>query len=179
MNDLLDTLRTRRSIRFFKETPVSEEQLKLLKEALLRSPTSRGRNPWQFILIDEREKMDAVSKAKMHGSGFIADANLAFVICADETVSDVWIEDCSIAAITLQYMAHSLGLGSCWAQIRLREHDDAMSAETYLQKLLEIPEHVRVTSVIGIGHPAEEKDGHSFATLPEGKFHFNRYVKRN
>ena len=175
MNQFIDNLRSRRSIRVFKDTPVTREQMDILKESLLRSPTSRGQNPWQFILVDDAALLEKISRAKMHGSNFLAGANIAFVICGDEEISDVWVEDCAIAAITLQYTAHSLGLGSCWAQIRLRNHDENSSAESYLQQLLNIPEHVRVASVIGIGQPAEEKDGHAEHDLTEVKFHRNRY----
>ena len=83
MIDYMTILRTRRSIREFKDTDVTEKQIKLLKESLVRAPTSRGRNPWQFILIDEPALLDEVSRAKMHGSAFIAEAKLAFVMCVD------------------------------------------------------------------------------------------------
>ena len=175
MNQFIDDLRSRRSIRIFNNNPITEEQLALLKESLLRSPTSRGRNPWEFIIIDDPAVMEKVSRAKMHGSDFLSGANKAFVICANEEVSDVWIEDCAIAAITLQYIAHALGLGSCWAQIRSRNHDENSSAEFYLQQLLNIPPHIRVASIIGIGQPAEYKNGHPDNELPQGKFHLNNY----
>ncbi len=175
MADFINILRQRRSIRFFDDKPLTEEQIELLKEALLRSPTSRGRNPWQFILVTEKTLLESLSCAKEHGSGFIADASVAFVICGDETVSDVWIEDCSIAAITVQYAATALGLGSCWAQIRLRKHDPENSAEDYIQNLLNIPKNIRVESIIGIGHPAENKAGHPFVSLPEERFHHNSF----
>ena len=175
MDGILDFLRTRRSIRSFSEKPVSEKQLALLKEALLRAPTSRGLNPWQFIQIDDPELLKGIAKAKTSGSAFLAKAPLAFAICADTTISDVWLEDCSIAAITLHYMAHSIGLGSCWVQIRLRQHDDHTGSEDYLKKLLALPEHFRVVAVIGIGHPAEEKKGLPTSALPKGRFHHNVY----
>jgi len=175
MHGIIDYLRTRRSIRSFSEKPVSEEQIDLLKEALLRAPTSRGLNPWQFIQIDDPSLLKAVAKSKISGSAFLAKAPLAFAICADETVSDVWLEDCSIAAITLHYMAHSIGLGSCWVQIRRRQHDENVSSEDYLKELLNFPAHIRVVAVIGIGHPAEEKEGLSASALPEGRFHRNGY----
>ncbi len=175
MTDYIDILRQRRSIRAFDNQPVSEKQIELLKESLLRAPTSRGRNPWQFIIVTDKELLKQLSLAKAHGSNFLADAAIAFVICGDETISDVWIEDCAIAAITLQYAASSTGLGSCWAQIRLREHDDATSAESYTQKLLGIAPHLRVAAIIGVGHPAESKAGHSAESLPEERFHYNSY----
>lgn len=175
MTDFMNLLRRRRSTRLFTDEKLDEDQIGQLEEALLRSPTSRSRNPWHFIRVDEKALLEQASLAKQHGSGFLAGAAVAYVICADETVSDVWTEDCSIAAITLQYTAEALGLGSCWAQIRLRQHDDSESAETYLRKLLSIPEHIRVASVIGIGYPAEMKKGHTTDGLHWQKMHHNRY----
>ncbi len=49
---------------------------------------------------------------------------------------DVWIEDCSIASLILHLAASDLGLGSCWVQIRKREHDANRTAEEYTKNLL-------------------------------------------
>ena len=110
-----------------------------------------------------------MSRAKTHGSTFLAGAALGVIICADEEISDVWIEDSAIAAITLQYAAHDLGLGSCWAQIRNRPHNDNTSAESYLKRTLEINDNIRILCIIGIGFPNEEKSGVSLSELPTGK----------
>jgi hypothetical protein len=48
---------------------------------------------------------------------------IGIVVCGDRTQSDVWIEDCSIASILAQMASQSLGLGSCWIQVRNRMHD--------------------------------------------------------
>ena len=175
MSEFIDHLRSRRSIRLFQDKPVRAEDIAILEEALLRAPSSRGRNPWQFVRVDDHSLLQKLAMAKMSGSTFLAETAVAYVICADESVSDVWIEDCAIASITLQYTAHALGLGSCWAQIRLREHNESQSSERYLQTLLGMPDNVRVASIIGIGYPAESKAGHLIDQLPTGKFHQNEY----
>jgi len=97
------------------------------------------------------------------------------VVCGDESKSDVWVEDCSIASILLQLTAQSLGLGSCWGQIRLRHHDDSKSAECFIQEQLNIPSHIRVESIIGIGYPAEEKSPVPDSQLLSKKIHYNRF----
>ncbi|HPX60448.1 MAG TPA: nitroreductase family protein [Deltaproteobacteria bacterium] len=170
---MLELLRKRRSIRMFTAEEVAPETVDLMLEALLRAPTSRGNNPWEFIVVDDRELIGKMSAAKEHGSEFVANAPLAVVICADDSKSDVWVEDCSIAAITLQYVACSLGLGSCWAQVRNRRHDADMSAEEYLRKALGLPESIRVECMIAIGYPAE-----SPAPLPASRLAYEK-VRRN
>jgi nitroreductase len=152
---MIELLRKRRSIRKFATEKVAPEAIETLIEAALRSPSSRGINPWEYILVDDPEILLKLSKAKQHGSEFLKNAPLAMVVCADSTKSDVWVEDCSIAAIIIQLTAVSLGLGSCWAQIRNRQHDNNKTAETYLQELLGLPEQIKVECILGIGYPAE------------------------
>jgi nitroreductase len=154
---MIELLRKRRSIRKFTSEKITPEAMTTLIEAALRSPSSRGINPWEFKVVNDPELLIKLSKAKQHGSEFLKDAPLAIVVCADSTKSDVWIEDCSIAAIIIQLTALSLGLGSCWAQIRDRQHDYEKTAETYIQELLGLPDQTRVECILGIGHPAEEK----------------------
>jgi nitroreductase len=77
--------------------------------------------------------------------------------CADENESDVWIEDCSIASIILQLTGQSLGLGSCWIQIRNRIYSGDMSSEEYIKSILDLSKTMRVESMISFGYPGEEK----------------------
>ena len=175
---ILDLLRKRRSIRQFTDREVEPEKVAALTEAALRAPTSRGRNPWEFIVVTEPELLRELGNAKEHGSAFLAGAPLAIVVAADATKSDVWVEDCSIAAILIQLAAEEIGLGSCWAQIRQRPHDASSSADQYLKKLLDLPASHVVECVLGIGYPAEQKAGHDAALLPALQAHrekFNHY----
>jgi nitroreductase len=172
---MIDILRTRRSIRKYQTKQIELEFIKLIEESLLRSPSSRGINPWRFILVDEPELLERLSEAKQHGSQFLKGAVLGIVVCADEMESDVWIEDCSIASIIVQLTAHSLGLGSCWIQIRNRFHLSGQTAEEYVRDILAIPEGVNVLSIISIGYPAETKQPVPAERLEYMKVMRNRY----
>ncbi len=174
---MIELLRKRRSIRVFTKQKIAAEKIAVLQEALLRSPTSRNFNPWEFILVDEKESIEVLSRAKPHALRFLQTAPCAVVVCGDETKSDVWIEDCSIASIILQLSAHSLGLGSCWGQIRLRNHDESKSAELFVQEHLQIPPEKRVECIIGLGYPAEEKDPIPLSKLLSDKIHYNGYAQ--
>lgn len=174
---MIELIRKRRSIRSFTGQVLETKQVELLMEALLRAPTSRGINPWEFVLVDDGELLAGLSTAKQHGSGFLKGAALAVVICADQTRSDVWVEDCSIAAILLQMTVQSLGLGSCWAQIRQRQHDKQMTAEQFVQELLGLPPQIRVEAIIGIGYPAEKRRALAAGQLDYSKIRHNRYDK--
>lgn len=166
---MIELLRKRRSIRNYTGEQIDPASIDLLLEAALRAPSSRNIRPWEFIVVDDPGLLARLSSAKEHGSAFLKQARLGIVVCADESRSDVWVEDCAIAAILVQMTAESLGLGSCWIQIRKRRHDDAGSAEEYIRELLAVPAHIRVESIISIGHPAGKRE-----PLPAGELDFGR-----
>lgn len=172
---MITLLRKRRSIRKYTAKPVDKKSLGLLVEAALRSPSSRNVKPWEFIIIDTPELLSQLSEAKEHGSQFLRSAALGIVVCADSNKSDVWIEDCSIASILVQMTALSLELGSCWIQIRNRKHDEKKTSEQYIQKILGIPKHIRVESIISIGHPAEKRKPVRTSELEYEKVRYNHY----
>jgi nitroreductase len=175
---MIEILRARRSIRKYEDRPIDGETVEILKEAVLRSPSSRGINPWVFIFVDDKELLGKLSMAKEHGSSFLRDAQLGVVVCGEEKRSDCWIEDASIASIILQLVAQSLGLGSCWIQIRNRRHSDEKTAEEYVRELLKIPEDLRVLSIISIGYPGERKRKIKKDELEYGKIYRNRFGER-
>ena len=174
----LDIMKKRRSIRAYTEKGVEQAKIDQLIEAALRSPSSRNLNPWEILVVTEPERLEVLSRAKPHGAGFVKDAPLAIVICADPGISDVWIEDCAIVSLSIHVMAASLGLGSCWVQIRERMHSEGQSAGAFIAGHFGFPEHLQVLSVVSIGYPAEEKPPHSRDSLPYGKVSFNQYGRR-
>jgi nitroreductase len=157
---VMSVIRKRRSIRHFVRKPIEPEKIDVLLEAALRAPSSRGINPWELIVVTEQNLLKELSRAKEHGSTFLEDAPLGIVICADPEKCDVWIEDASIAAILIQLTAVSLGLGSCWIQIRERMHDGTKSAEEYVAGILKIPAQMKVASMIAIGYSDMQKPPH-------------------
>jgi len=174
---MIGLLRARRSIREYSDRPIEPEKVELLKEAALRSPSSRNIDPWEFIFVDDRELLAGLSKCKPHGAEFLEHAALGIVVCGDSRESDTWIEDCSIASILIQMVAQSIGLGSCWVQVRNRMFDDGTTSERYIQDLLRIPEHIKVQSIIAVGYPAEQREPLSADDLKYWKVRANTYNK--
>ncbi|MFH2219032.1 MAG: nitroreductase family protein [Pseudomonadota bacterium] len=170
-------IQKRRSIRRYSEKKVAADKIDMLVEAALRSPSSRGFNPWRFIVVTDKGLLEKLALAKPHGSSFLKNAPLGFVVCADPEVSDVWVEDTSIATIIIQLAAESVGLGSCWIQIRKRMHDEIKSAETYVSEILNIPENLCVESMIAVGYPDEKKPSHRKEDLQYEKVYRDGYGK--
>jgi nitroreductase len=172
---MIELLRARRSIRIYTGKTIEPEKLELLKEAVLRAPSSRNIDPWEFIFVEDRELLKKLAVCKPHGADFLAQAALGIVVCGDSQESDTWIEDCAIASILVQMVAQSIGLGSCWVQVRNRMFDDRTTSEQYIQTLLRIPEHIKVESIIATGYPAERPEPLPRASLTDAKIHANAY----
>ena len=171
----LDLVRKRRSIRLFKDKDVEEEKVNKIIQAVLMSPSSRNIKPWNFIIVKDREMLNKLSKSKEHGSLFLKNANLGVVVFSDKDQSDVCVEDASIASIYLQLAAESLGLGSCWIQIRKREHNSLQTADEYVSKLLNISDNFEVESIIAIGYPDEERRPYNIKDLDYSKVYYETY----
>jgi len=172
----LPLIQNRRSIRKYQNKAVEAETIDLLVEAFLRAPTSMGKNSWEFVVVTEKDLLEKLSRAKPHGAGFLKNAPLGIVVCGDPEVSDVWIENSSIASIYIHLAAASLDLGSCWIQIRERQHDDSRSAEAYIADVLGLPAHLRVLSIIAIGYADESKAPHPGKTLAWDRVFFNNHA---
>jgi nitroreductase len=174
----IELLRSRRSIRRFEKRPVEPDKVKLLVESALRAPSSRGFNPWEFILVEAPDLIQKLSLAKPHGASFLARAPLAIAVCADPGKSDVWVEDVSIAAIILHLAATDLGLGSCWIQLRKREYDKTRMASDYAAEVLGLPEGMTISAIMAVGYPAQTPAPHPKASLEKDKVSLNRYGNR-
>lgn len=171
----MSLLRKRRSIRRFLDKPIDREKLDLLVEAGLRSPSSRGVNPWHFVVVTDRGMLGRLSQAKEHGSAFLKNAAAGIVVCADASKSDVWVEDASIAATIIHLAAASLDLGSCWIQIRERMHAPQRTAEAYVAEQLRLPAALKVEAIVALGYPDESKNPHPREALPDAQVHAEFY----
>ena len=171
MNSFFELLKTRRSIRKYKALAIEPEKIQKITSAALLSPASKRSNPWEFVIVQEKETLIKLSESRQHGSHFLADAPLGIVVTADTTKSDVWMEDASIAAIIMQLQAHDLGLGSCWIQAYGRKKDDENLSETYIRNLLSIPQQFAILSILSIGYPDEERKPNDESRLDINKIH--------
>jgi nitroreductase len=171
----LPLIRKRRSIRRFKPQAVEPEKIASLVEAALRAPSSMGGNPWEFIIVTDKTVLDRLSRAKPHAAGFLKNAPLGMVVCANPQKSGVWIEDASIAATFIQLAAESIGLGSCWIQLRERMHDHEKTSGAYVAEVLQIPGDRLVECIIAVGYPDEHKPPHREENLEYHKVHTGYY----
>jgi nitroreductase len=165
----------RRSIRKYLDRSIEVEKINAVVEAALRAPSGKSKYPVELIVIDDRDMLEKLSVSKPSGAAFLKHAVLGVVICANQDKSDTCIEDASIVSIVLQLAAESLGLGSCWIQLRNRTHEDGRPSQQYVAELLDIPTNYMVQAVIAMGYPAATKAPHKKETLKFEQVHQGRF----
>ena len=175
MTEFKDLAQLRRSHRKFTEQELDAEDVKLILRAALMSPTSKGQRSWQFVVVDDKQDLEKLADAKDLGSQFLKGAPLAIVVLGDPLQNDCWVEDGSIAAISMQYQAEALGLGSCWIQMRGRGLTDGTPADTVIRGILNIPENFNVLCVIAFGHKADERKPQNEDKLKWENVHIDKF----
>lgn len=150
--EAIEALLTRRAVREFKPDPVSEEQIETILKAAMHAPSACNQQPWHFIVIDQREKLDAIAGVHPYAQ-MLKQAPLAICVCGDvslETCPGNWAIDCSAAMENLLLAAHALGLGSVWVGVYPREE-----RVNDFRQLLGLPSFAMPLCIAAIGYAKE------------------------
>jgi len=151
MNEKLEFLFKRRSIRAYRQEQVPAEVVKALLEAAMAAPSANDLRPWEFVVVRDEIKRKELA-AIQPWSGMCANASVVFVVIGDPTTSDHWVEDCSAATENLLLAIAALDLGAVWVAVYPR-----LERERRVRAILNIPEHLRVLCLVPVGYPNEQK----------------------
>ena len=169
--ELLEILQNRRSIRSYTGESIPDDKLQNILQAGLLSASSRGRRPWELIVVKDKDMLKKMSACRAGSAKMLSEADAAVVVIADTKVSDVWTEDCSIVMSNMHLMADNLNIGSCWIQGRNREASDGKRTEEYLRELLDFPENFRLEAILSLGMPRMHPKMRTLEELPMEKIH--------
>jgi nitroreductase len=178
MENLHQLLLERHSIRKYTDREISADDVKTILQAALLAPSSKSVRPWQFVVVENKEKLAKLATCKPIAAHAIKGAAFAVVVIADPGKSDMFIEDASIAAQFMQLQAHDLGIGSCWIQVRNRFNADGEPAETLVQETLGIPEYLKVECIMSFGYPDETRRPVDESKLKWEKVHIEEWSDR-
>ena len=151
MDERLQIIFSRRSIRQYTGQPVSEADITSLLQAGMAAPSAGNRKPWHFVVVTDRQTLRAIANEPPYSR--VGDAALAIVVCGDPSISDWWLQDCTLAIENILIAAAGLGLGAVF----LGCHERA-EREQPIRQVLGIPQEIGMASVLSIGYPAEEKE---------------------
>jgi nitroreductase len=157
MNEVLKTIKNRRTIRRFNPNPIDEEMLQVILEAGRWAPSFSNLQPWKFIVIKEQGLKNALDKAARESVLHLGinEAPVVILVCVDRRIDPLHaIEAGAAATQNMTLAAYSLGLGAGWIGIWGTE------AEASIQKIFKFPETLRIVSLLPVGIPAESPEGH-------------------
>ena len=175
MEKFSELIKIRRSMRKFTDEELTQDEVVALLRAALMAPSSKGCHPWEFVVVDDKELLKQLAHCKEQGAELIEGAPLAVAVLADPAKSDVWVEDASVATTMMLLQAEDLGLGACWVQIRNRAMADGKPAEEMVRTILRVPEHLRVLSIVAVGHKGMERKPFNEDRLLWEKVHINTF----
>ena len=154
--EVMEAILARRSIRQYSDRALSAEVIDSVIQAAMAAPSAHNEQPWHFIVITDRQVLDAVPRMHPYAQ-MLNEAPMALCVCADlnleaERGSGYWIQDCAAATENILLAATGLGLGTCWLGIHPREE-----RKKALSQLLQLPAHVVPFCLIAVGYAAESK----------------------
>ncbi len=167
-----NAIMTRSSVRSYTSQEVEQEKVERLLRAGMAAPTAANKQPWEFIVVTERDILDKFP-AIIPGAHMSAKAKLAIVVLgspAKALLPDYWIQDCSAATENILLAAHGMGLGAVWCGAFPNNDSDRVGK---ISNLLSIPDGTYALSIIVIGYPDSEpiiKDKWNAS-----KVHYNKY----
>ena len=162
----LEIMKTRRSIRKYKPTPVSKEKVHAMLEAAMLTPSACNTRPWRFVVVTNRDMLGKLADAHKWAQ-MLRTAPLAIVIVALPATQDAiqgdiakgyYPQDCGAATQSIILQAEAMGLGTCWCGVYPKP---PLMKE--LSELLDIPDGEIPFNIIAIGEKDEWPD-------PRGKY---------
>jgi nitroreductase len=165
--DVLDSIRSRFSCRTYRPDPVPSEVLMKLVDAARMAPSSRGIQPWEFVVISDVSTLRELSKIVDTGRFLSKAAACIAVFCRTDTRCAV--EDGSAATQNILLAATALGVGSCWVA------GDKKPYQPAVEKLLRAPTHLKLISMVSLGVPGEEQPTDRKRRSLEDVLHWQRF----
>ncbi|MFW6189305.1 MAG: nitroreductase family protein [Planctomycetota bacterium] len=154
MDDRLQMLMTRRSIRSYTDEDVSEQAVEKLLRAAMAAPSAGNEQPWHFVVIRDDETMRRIMDVHEYSS-MLEQAPVCIAVLGElalERHAGFWVQDCAAATQNLLLAANALGLGAVWLGVH-----PVKQRETGMAEILELPEGVVCFALAAVGHPAEQK----------------------
>jgi nitroreductase len=155
--DFLEVLDKRHSVRKYADRPVERELLDAIVRAAQTAPSSRNSRSSSFVIVEDRDTLDALSQMRDYGSALLSGAQAAIIVLGDTSKTDLWVDNCAISATFLQLAVTSMDLVSCWVHIngrpRRKAEPDGPGAPEYVRELLGIKDGLAPYCAIAIGYP--------------------------
>ncbi len=160
--NLMQAIRTRRSIRNYQDKLVEEEKLLAVLEAGRLAPSAKNMQDWKFIVVRDFATRQRLAEAA-RDQQFVAQAPVVIAACGTSDLvmtcgQPAYAVDVAIALDHMTLAAASLDLGTCWI---------GAFYEDKVKEILGVPQEVRVVALLPLGYPAEQPGPRPRKTLDE------------
>ncbi len=150
--EVLELLKSRRSIRKYKSTPVEEEKIQKCLEAAQWAPSASNKQPWEFMIVKDNRTRQKLAKIHPYAK-FVAESPVVFIPLTNPSIHAKYHQsDTALATMQFMIMAHAQGLGTCWAGVI------KASFEKKIKSLLGIPDNLDVLALVSVGYPDQERE---------------------
>lgn len=157
--DFLQVIEKRKSVRRYSDRPVEREILDAIVKVAQTAPSSRNSKSSAFMIIEDRDTLDALSQMRDYGASPLKSAQAAILVMGDPSKTDLWVDNCAISATFIQLAVTAMDLVSCWIHINgrpvLKDEPQGAKAEDYVTDLLGIKDGLKPYCVVAIGYPEE------------------------
>lgn len=153
--NILECIKTRRSIRHFTGELVSEEQLDTILRAGFQAPSAHNSQPWEFIVVRDKEKIKQITEFHIHAK-MLEEAGTAVVVCGDtnrQTNRGFLVSDTSAAIQNMLLAAHGIGLGAVWCGIY-----DKQNFVDSMRETLNLPEYILPVGMVVVGNKIRDRE---------------------
>ncbi|MFK4784748.1 nitroreductase family protein [Fusobacterium sp. MFO224] len=167
----MEAIFNRRSVRKYKDKPVEKEKVIKLLKAAMQAPSAGNQQPWEFIVVQEKDNLKELSKVSSFAK-FVEDAAVAIVLLSDEErlkYPENWQQDMGAAAENILLEATDLGLGGVWLGVAPFE-----DREEHLKDMFLLNDNLRPYCVIALGYPVEGLGNKFIDRYDEKRVHFEK-----
>ncbi len=169
--DVLNLLKSRRSIRKYKSKPVEEEKIMRCLEAAQWAPSASNKQPWEFIIVKNEDMRKKFAEIHPYAK-FVAESPVVFIPLTNPKIHPKYhMSDTGLTIMHFMIQAHAEGLGTCWAGVI------GTSFELELKKLLNIPDHLNIMALVALGYPDQERE--SIRKPLDELIHYESYNNKN
>ncbi len=150
----MNIIQNRKSVREFKDTPITKEEIKQLLTSGMQAPSAKNQQPWDFIVVDDKELLSHLST--MHkGAWPLKTAPLAIIpVLRESDKSPLMVpQDMGAATENILLEAVNLNLGTCWIGVYPLPERIA-----HISEVFDFPKESTPFAIIAVGHPLKEKE---------------------
>lgn len=168
----MEEIFNRRSIRVFQDREIEKNKIDKLLRAAMQAPSAMNGQPWEFIVVQDKEKLENLSKMSAY-SKMVAKAPLAIILLGNKKfmrAERFFPQDMGACSENLLLEAAHLELGAVWLGVFT-----VSERENYIRKMYDLPEEVTPFGVIVLGYPGDGQENKFVDRFNPDRVHYEKY----